>query len=479
MRREKGSITIFSLLAILLVTAAIFALLEGTRLQELRRFANLQTTAALEYAFAEYNTCLWQSYHLLATDERHLATLLEEAANGRQGSASNFLRFVPEAIDTRSYVRITDREGEVFIQSVSTYMKDNILYEAIKEIYSQYEAIKQVMDSSALNESDISDALEEIKKLEESATETSVGTSASKQGRSIDVRGLLEAAEQWKKMGILELMVKDTSKLSDAQIDLENGLLERELQEGTEEGNHTTNWVDRILLQQYLLTYMSNLQAEKKDHALSYELEYLLGKKGSDIENLKIVATELLAIRQASNFLYLLSNPVKLAQAESLATLIGGASLNAAVIQLIKVALLTAWALAESVLDVRALLAGKKIALLKSEESWTLELSNIGEITGDYMTAKESAWGINYETYLGLLLLLQNERNLAMHAMNAQEATIRNVYGDEGFCLDDLVTQVEVEISYTYEPIFPFLRVIDAEKRWNYEIQGKDTYSYY
>ena len=475
MKREKGSITLFSLLSILLITAAIFALLEGTRLQELRRFANLQTKVALEAVFAEYNACLWQNYHLLGTDEMQMEAIIEETANGRQGNSANFLRFVPEKIETMGYTRITDGEGLTYIDCVSTYMKDNILYEAIKEIYSQYEAIKQVMDTSKLDSSDITEALEELKNLEEADTRNSVGTSL----RSIDVRGLLETAEKWKKMGILELVVKDTTKLSESEINLETGLLERDLLSGTMEVSDTTDLVDRILLQQYLLSYMSNLQDIKNDRALSYELEYLLGKKSSDIENLKVVATEILAIRQASNFLFLISNPVKLAQAEALATLIGGASLNAAVIQVIKIGLITAWAFAESILDVRALLAGKKIALLKSEESWTLELSNIGEVTKEYLMAKESTWGINYETYLGLLLLLQNEQDLAMRAMNVQEATIRKVYQDESFCLDRLLTQVEAKISYIYEPIFPFLRVIDAEKRWEYKILGTESYGYY
>lgn len=479
MKRKKGSITLFSLISLLLVTAAIFAILEGTRLQELRRFANLQTKTALESVFAEYNSCLWENYHLLGTDKAQMEALLEEAANGRQGNRANFLRFVPQEIEMANYSRITDDKGHVFISCVSTYMKDNILYEAVKEIYSQYEAIKQVMDSSKMDTSDITDALEELKNLEEEESGNSVGTSAQKREKGVDVRGLLETAERWKKMGILELVVEDKSKLSSAEIDLESGLLKRQLLTGTAEASSTPNWVDRILLQQYLLSYMSSLQNLKEDRALSYELEYLLGEKASDIENLKIVATELLAIRQAANFLYLLSNPLKLAQAEALATLIGGLTLNPAVIQLIKIALLTAWALAESVLDVRALLAGKKIALLKSDESWTLELENIGGITSDYMVAKESAWGLSYETYLGLLLLLKNEQDLAMHAMNAQEATIRKVYQDESFCLDRLVTQANVEILYTYEPIFPFLRVIDAEKRWEYKLLGAEGYSYY
>ena len=480
MARRKGSITLFSVIALLLVTAAIFAILEGTRLQELRRFADLQTEAALEAAFAEYNTCLWQEYHLLGTEQSQMKVILEETANGRQGSGANFLRFVPTKIEVVNNSRITDGEGAVFIHAVSTYMKDNMLYEAIKEIYSQYEAIKQVLDSSELDVSNITEAIEEMKHLGETKEKNSFGTAKkNKVEKGIDVQALLKTAERWKKMGILELVIEDTSKLSEQEVDFENGLLKRKLQKGTTEKFVATNWEDRILLQQYLLTYMSSLQSPKEGRALSYELEYLLGEKSSDVANLKSVATKILAIREASNFLYLLSNPAKVAEAEALAIAIGGISLNPALIELIKIALLTAWALAESILDVRALLGGKRVALLKSDESWTLGLENIGGITEGFMTAKESIWGLSYENYLGILLLLEKEKKLAMHAMNVQEATIRKAYEDESFCLDSLVTEASTEISYTYEPVFPFLRVIDAQMRWEYKLLGAEDYSYY
>ena len=61
MQKEKGSITIFSLLSLLLITATLFVLLEGTRLQEMRRFAMLQTENTVQSAFANYNSCLWKT----------------------------------------------------------------------------------------------------------------------------------------------------------------------------------------------------------------------------------------------------------------------------------------------------------------------------------------------------------------------------------------------------------------------------------
>ncbi|MBQ2900479.1 MAG: hypothetical protein IJE49_01365 [Agathobacter sp.] len=478
MRQEKGSITIFSLISLLLVTATLFALLEGTRFQELRRFADLQTKAALESGFANYCTCLWEKYHLLGADEVLLKEQVKKSANGRMGRGTNFLRLRPEQIEEKSYTYITDGEGRVFIGSVAGYMKENLLYEAAKEIYSQYDAIKHLMDSNQMDMTDIGAALQEIEQANTPSKAKSIGT-AKRQEIKIDVESILKTVKEWQKLGILELVIEDTKKLSNAEWDFSNGLMERVLAEGKDYADSEVGWQERILLQQYLLTYMSSFQNVQEGRALSYELEYLLGQKSSDIENLKSVTTKLLAIREAANFLYLLSNPAKVAQADAAAALIVGASLNPILFEIVKTGILTAWAFVESILDVRALLAGKRIALLKSEETWTSELANLGEITKGFAMAKESTWGLNYENYIGVLLLLENEQTLAMRTMATQEATIRETYQDASFRMDMLITQACVRASYSYQPVFPFLSVMDAKEKWEYAVSATTNYGYY
>lgn len=480
MKREKGSITIFSMLALLLITAALFALLEGTRYQEIRRFAGLQTESALESVFANYNSCLWEKYHILGADFNQMDEILQKCADGRVESSNlNLLSFHANDCEITDYTLLTDNQGMVFIQSVSTYMKDNILYETAKEIYNQYDAIKNLLNASDVDLSNIEDALEEIEVATLNQEAISVGTSRKSQNLSAqDIGSILEEVQRWQEYGILELVIKDTSEISEAEYDFSNGILERELNTGKNSIKEEVNWIDKILLQQYLLTYMSNYREAEDGRALSYETEYLLGNKSSDKENLQIVVSKLLTIREAANFLYLVSNPSKNQQAELLATMIGGTTLSPVIIEVIKIGILTAWAFAESVLDVRALLEGKKISLMKSDDSWTVEFENLGSVTQEFVSAKESTWGLSYENYLGILLLFEEEEGLAMYAMNAQEATIRKTEGDS-FGMDYLVAQASAKISYSYKPIFPFLQVIDAEKRWEYQVTTNTSYGYY
>lgn len=480
MKKEKGSITIFSLLSLLLVTATIFALLEGSRLQEMHQLAELQTENALESAFANYNSCLWENYRLLGANGNEMQEVIEQTAAGRAGEGTNFFRLKPEDISILGEAKITDGNGAVFIKSVSSYMKENFVYEAAKEVYSQYEAIKKLLESDQMNLSNITDALQEMNKASIEIVEPSVETRIKRDvDTQIDVRSLLEIAEDWKEMGILNLVLQDTENLSKAQHDFSTGLLKRNLEKGRNSVETTIDWMDRLLLQQYLMTYMSNFAEEKENRALSYEIEHLLGQKSSDIENLKVTANKLLAVREAANFLYLLSNSVCMAQAEAMATLFVGVTANPLLIQAVKIGLLTAWALAESILDVRAILEGKRIALLKSEESWTIALENLGEISKEFLMAKESKWGLDYEDYLGILLLMEQENSLAMNTMNLQEATIRQNYANDSFGIDTLITQANVKVRYSYKPIFPFLQVINADNRWEYNLSAEACYGYY
>lgn len=474
MQRAKGSITIFSLLSLLLITAALFALLEGTRLQEIRRLADLQTVNALESAFAGYNTCLWEKYHILGTQHDKLEQQVKSVANGRIGKGANLLQMKLSGMKITELERLTDAKGRVFIRSAATYMKDNWVYEAAKEIYSQYEAIKHLMEDSSLDENDIGDALQEV----EDAKNSSEKTASRARSSVIDVEEILKEAKGWQEQGILNLMIKDTGGLSDSKQDFSDGLCKRKLQKGTNAVEEIT-WQERLLFQQYLMTYMSNFHSTKENHALFYEAEYLLGGKESDIENLKVVVWELLAIREVINFTFLVSNPQKQAQVEAASMLVAGATLNPMAVNVIKVGIMAAWALGESILDVRALMAGKRIPLLKSEDTWTTELEKLNEIASGEAMAKEAKWGLGYEEYLTVLLLMAKEEDVAMRAMNAQEATIRTIYKDKSFRMDTLLAKVNMEAVYSYQPIFPFLQVIDAEERWEYKALGNAAYGYY
>ena len=172
-------------------------------------------------------------------------------------------------------------------------------------------------------------------------------------------------------------------------------------------------------------------------------------------------------------FLYITFDTAKYEEASLLAHALAGFSANPFVIETVKLGLLSAWAYGESVLDVRALLQGKKIPLLKNNDTWTLQLSSIGNIAEKNFCAKEVNGGLSYEDYLGILLLLQQNQKIALRAMDATEASLRKQLKDSGFCLDTLFVQAEVEMNYRYRPVF-YIEYVP----WNQIIRTKANYDY-
>ena len=139
---KKGSITVFSLLSLLLVTATLFSVLEGTRYMELQRAAESQTELAMEAVFADYETVLWKNYRLLGSPKSTYKETMEHVANARVETGSskgaNFLMFEAEQIELISYRLLTDGKGKGLIKNASRYMSENIVYETLKEIKNNF-----------------------------------------------------------------------------------------------------------------------------------------------------------------------------------------------------------------------------------------------------------------------------------------------------------------------------------------------------
>lgn len=477
---KKGSITIFSVLSMLLIASALLALLEATRFQEMRRLAQLQTQVALESVFAEYNTYLWEEYRLLACKQSTVNTMIEkygDQSRSDDSQGADFYQFRVVEVRQEGYTRLIDGDGRAFVQTVANYMEKNLLYEQAKAIYNQYEGIKNIQNNSGFDDSMIEEALSELKEEDTSVGSTGTlaeETSEEESGVS-EVENPLETILALKEKGILSLVIEDTNELSDKSIDLSSVVSARNVPNAYNPDLEEADWYDRVLLQQYLLTHMSNYLEEKK-HYLNYEVEYLLGGKETDIENLKVVVNQLLAIRETANFLYLTSNSEKVEAARVVAVGIVGATINPVLVEIVKTAVLAAWAFAESILDIRTLLTGGKIALLKSNANWTIDLDYITMIGKGYSKAVDCEEGLGYAEYLGILLLFQQENQLAKRCMDMQEQTVRELYGNDMFYLEEWIVGMKVSVKYRYSPIFFSVKGVLPD--WKYEFAVSESYSY-
>lgn len=173
-----------------------------------------------------------------------------------------------------------------------------------------------------------------------------------------------------------------------------------------------------------------------------YEMEYLLSGGDSDEANLETVVRKLLMVREGANLLYLMTNREKREEARALAAVIVGAAGLAPLVYVTAFFVLCIWALGEALLDVRALLAGGKIPVMKDDSSWTLSLEqllNLGE-TGALPGGQESDEGLDYEAYLKMLLMVHDGETVNYRMMDVMQINV----GEEqkSFRMDRMVYRV-------------------------------------
>ena len=247
---------------------------------------------------------------------------------------------------------------------------------------------------------------------------------------------LLEVVKEWKGDGVLGLVLENTENISDRRLPGEN-------RPSKMVGEISGEQLDASVLEKgaavlYGVSHFGRFGEEKEDTALAYETEYLIGGLESDKENLTLVAERLLAVRGGMNFLYLLTDAKKQAEAEVLAAALVGFTGIYPLVKFMKGILLGAWAFAEAVSDVRILYKGGQVPLVKTRQDWKLSLE--GAVKADsYEVGTEKADGIwGYEGYLCILLLLGDTRSQCFCMMDLIEANLRKK--DSGFFMENCIS---------------------------------------
>lgn len=510
----KGSITVFATLVMMLVSQFLFTLLEGARNIAMNNIARVNSESVVESIFAQYCRPLWDEYHLLVYDagkkpnsnevdlddiEKYMKTLNTEnfqiSSEDAVQLGTSMLRLSMENVDFSKYSIITDDKGEIYAKEITSYMKKNLGYELARGLYSEYKSISEISSDSSYDDESIDNAMDSLSVSDNKnthaspiytrnnkfSTDISIPTArASKvpKEESKEASNPLVSVQSSRASGILSQVVMENT-VSGNEISISDRVSSRELVQGTGDENISNDWYEKLLMQQYFLSYLSSYENPIEGHALNYEIEYLIGGKASDKDNLKLVVTELLGIREACNMMYLISSPSKQAQALALATALGAVTVNPVVIEGIKWGILAGWAYCESVLDVRALLAGDNIPVIKTDVSWTSNLTNIPSLLTGEAKAKSSSLGIGYSTYLGVLLMTKGTETLAYRAMDVQEATVRQKEGYSEFRMDTGICNLEADIEYKYHAIFlSFVNIINTSDSC-FLIQDKVEYSYY
>lgn len=246
-----------------------------------------------------------------------------------------------------------------------------------------------------------------------------------------------------------------------------------------------SNFLRDLLLKSYVQENFANAavaEKEKETH-LSYEQEYILCGQENDKENLSDTVMKVLTVRTVCNYLTLLSDGKRQAQAYEAAIAIAGMTGLEPLVEVLKAAILLVWAYDEGLVDTAALLQGKKIGLLKTPSQFFVsfpELMTIGrpliqkkagEISGQF--------GFAWDDYIFLFLCLQDNLSVLKRTANSIQWNLQKRYQSD-FLLKESVFGCRICAEYCLQPVFlklPYVSFFTGNSNgWEIKITTEQSY---
>ena len=206
--------------------------------------------------------------------------------------------------------------------------------------------------------------------------------------------------------------------------------------------------LNTIALELYFHQHFGNYIEEQPYSKLLYEREYLLFGQLKDQENLFYMVLYLVAFRTLFTMIELIKTPQKMTQLQNFATAIAGITGLPLLISATKYALLLLWSVEEALIEVAALLQGKKFSMFQ-DSGGNLSLDEIFTFHPKVVAKKvkeisEVENGIGYQEYLMIFSLIQPIENKLYYAMDLIQENMRYRYRDS-FRIRNIVTLIEFQ----------------------------------
>lgn len=469
----NGQITVFLSLSLLIICALLTAVIESARVSAMRMRIENACDMGMQSIFAEYNRELLEQYDLYFIDTsyggskgdafytgEHLKEYMEYNLNPSKGQVvlkgKDFCRLSPENVDISVYSLATDDNCAVFKRQAIHAIKDQYGISIVEQ------AVKNQNDyqNSGIDSFDVVGEREKnVQRIRKKNTESEENPADKIEKERAGILNLI--------LGELEVSEKSSSLgqfASNRTLKTGNGIIEN-----SEDLNSVTN---EFLFGEYIAKKFSNYVNQMNHEEISYEMEYILKGKSSDVENLKAVVKDLLLFREGANVLSLLSDQTKMAEAEGVAAVASIVILSPELMEAIQYAIIFAWGFAEAAVDVHTLLVGGKVPIMKSEAEWILPLSKAWNFKAHLNDGMRVTKGLTYNSYLKLFLSMENADNKIYRCLDAIEMNLRHTKGNHDFSMDFCLEYLEAETSV----ISRFGYEYKIRRFFGYEAMPQQTY---
>ncbi len=475
----KGSVSIVLALTITMLLSFCMVLVESARENAMLLKAGMVFDTGIRCLMAGYHQKLWEEYDLLYIDssygenlpdytlvKTHLNTYIEK---NLQYDTGGYFALHYENSLLREVELASDFYGtDIYLQAVRTAeASTGIAYiEQALRWLEQVESTQHIRQQLLSDESQSREAIEEINGSLVEVEEAVWGKDAKGQPILISeaeyetvnianpldmiltsnllLRQIVGNISQISVSRVEEDFLPSHRSLAAGSVSGEGTLEELEQEaEAAAEGlwkkalfckyvlDHFDSYIDSVSnrdLQETLSEDLLSNPISSESANLVYPLEYLIGGKSSDAMNMEVVAAELLVIREIDNYLLLLQDEIKCAEAEAIGA--AAAALVPWIAPFVSQGLLIYWAYEESIEDLQNLFRGEKVPLVKA-----LNIEGASEFT------------LGYEDYLYILLLMQERKKLTLRTMDMMESDIREE--QESFRIDGCISEAVLIGTFT------------------------------
>ena len=459
-------------LAMLLSLSLTFSLvcLEDARVHGMKTRLEAAGESAMDSLFAAYDGDVFGDYGLLVfsgeglpeerSPEEDVWIHLQKELNPKTESFffhGNLYREAVREVYVTDEWAVTERGGELFIRDALDYMKYRAVGIGLEELLEQVRLLEE--GEEALEENENERKEQEGKRFggEDPGEESGPGSGSGSDGTDYSeatAGSWLEKAQELMENGWLDLIIPIERVSSRYETDKKGFPSEKYLSRSRFfEPLPFYDPASRLLFSEYLLESFTCFTTVEDQKGMQYQLEYLLGGKKSDRKNLESAVKKLLLLREGLDYASLMASEQKRGQTELLASAIAGWTGIAPLIWLVQTAVAASWAFCEAIVDVRTLLGGGKVPLIKDDAEWVIRPDNIAVLLdGDTKLAGKGDRGTDYRGCLRLLLYLSDMQTLAYRAMDVIQEDIGAKR--PGFSLDNCIYAMSVSVRAEAKPLF-------------------------
>lgn len=239
---------------------------------------------------------------------------------------------------------------------------------------------------------------------------------------------------------LIYLSVMDMNGLSDACVELESYISHKPA-ENTQ--SFDRSFLDsKELFVSFQTEKLGNYMQQKEDGLLHCQREYVLFGRESDFDNVKEFLNTCFALRMADNTKLAFEDPVLYEEALSTAMELLAVSLAPEFLIPVTSSILYACAFLETVCDLRVLVHGGTVPIVKSSHHMSVR-----KVSSSLLYEEAFDEGFCYEEYLTWFLLRMNPELSTMRTMDIFEMDIRLLTSNMHFSMDYCVERVNVTIT--------------------------------